>query len=162
MAPPGRTYHTIVFLSLLFFALVFAVFPLPYEWNLYRPDGVALIVIYWALFRPQTLGTGRAWCIGLLQDVCVGSVWGAHALALSVTTYICLISYRRLRSYALSQQTYWVFVLVGMHHVLVSWIQSFSGYSLPAYLMLIAIVVSALCWPILVLSLQKIKITATA
>ena len=162
MAAQSRTYHSVVFSVVLFFALLLAVYPLPYDWSLYRPDLVVVLVIYWAMFRPQAFGVGRAWLIGLGLDVCVGSVWGANALALSVVTYICFLSYRRMRSYALSQQTYWVFVLIGLHHVIVSWVQSFTGYALPAYLMLASVLASALCWPLLVLSFNKIKITATA
>ena len=148
-------------MSGLFISLMLAIFPLPFSVAWYRPDWVVLLVIYWAVYRPSSMGVGYAWLIGLLQDVFVDGVWGAHALALSFIAYICSKAYRRLRTYSLSQQTFWVFVFVGIHHVFVNWVQSFTGFSAKPHLMFASVLTGAACWPILVLLLRRLRITAS-
>lgn len=157
----NRLYQNSILFAALLCAFMMAIFPMTVALSWARPDWVVLVVIYWALNRPKHLGVGAAWLIGLLQDVFIGGVWGAHALALSVVAYLCAKSYRQLRSYAVSQQTFWVFVLVGMHHVLVSWLEGFSGYGVPAHLMLASVFTSAVCWPILAVVLRKLNIMAS-
>lgn len=158
----GQRYHVGVLTGVLLVALLLAVYPLnqPLAW--FRPDWMVLVVIYWSVYRPHTLGVGSAWLLGLMHDIVVGGVWGAHALALAFVAYICSKSYRRLRTYGLVQQTFWVFVFVGVHHVFVNWVQSFSGYSASAALMLASMLTGAACWPVLVLSLRKLGVTASS
>lgn len=138
-------------LASVFISLLVAIYPLPAALSVYRPELMCLVVIYWVLHKPNHIGVGVAWCIGLLQDVVEGSVWGGHALALAFVAYICIAAYRRLRSYSLSQQTFWVFVFVGIHQLVVNWIQSLDGYGSPAWHMLMSALVTAVLWPILVI-----------
>ena len=103
---------------------------------------------------PHLFGIGTAWCIGLLQDVVVDGVWGANALALAIVAYVCQMSYRRLRTYGIAQQTIWVFVLVGVHQLFVNWVHSMDGYSMPARMMILSTAVSAAMWPLMVFLLR--------
>lgn len=154
---PGAWSPVPVFLFSLLLALLVAVYPLSPQWSVYRPELICLIVIYWVLHTPHQLGVGLAWLVGLLQDVVEDSVWGGHALALALVAYICLMSYRRLRSYSLSQQTFWIFVFVGIHQLFVNWIQGLGGYSGPARFMVISALVSAVCWPVLVICMRPVQ-----
>ncbi len=156
----GRLLAVALFSAYLLAALLLAVYPMSQSASWFRPDLVVLLLIAWMIYRPHSLGVGSAWLIGLLQDVVIGGVWGAHALALAFVAYVCSKSYRRLRTYALFQQTFWVFVFVGIHHVFVNWVASFSGYSASAHLMFVSVLTSAICWPLLVLSLRKFGVAA--
>lgn len=147
---------TLVVLSCLV-ALLVAVFPLPYGYASLRPEMVCLLVLYWVMYAPEHVGVFMAFAIGLLQDVVEGTVWGAHALALTVLAYICLVSYQRIRSYSLWHQTLWVFVLVGTHQVLVNWVQGLAGYHAGVSQMLLPTVFSALCWPLVIYTLNQLR-----
>ncbi len=139
-------------------SLVIHVYPANQYLAMIRPELLSLLVIYWVVSRPHQLGVAFAWCLGLFQDIVQGNVWGAHALALTVLAYICLLSWQRIRSYSIWQQSMWVFVLVGTHQVIVSWIQSLAGYHTPTYVILLPTLSSALLWPLisaLMLRLQK-------
>lgn len=149
-------FFVIVALSCLV-ALLVAVFPLPYAYAALRPELVCLLILYWVMFAPEYVGVSVAFFVGLLQDVVEGTVWGAHALALAVLAYICLVSYQRIRSYSLWHQALWVFVLVGTHQVLVNWVQGLAGYHAPVSQMLIPTIISALCWPLVIYSLNRLR-----
>ena len=149
-------YILLLIVSLILSLLV-AIYPLPPAWAAFRPELVCLVVIYWVLHKPSHIGVGIAWSVGLVQDVVEDSVWGGHALALAFVAYICLMSYRRIRSYSLSQQTFWVFVFVGIHQLFVNWIQGMDGYGSPARFMTISAFVTAVIWPILVLYMGHLQ-----
>lgn len=138
-------------------AFLFAVFPLPRDYSLLRPEVVCLLVLYWVMFNPEQIGVTLAFVVGVLQDVVEGVVWGAHAVALAVLAYICLVSYQRIRNYSVWHQALWVFVLVGTHQVLVNWIQGLAGYQVPVAHMLIPTMVSALCWPALCYGMNRLR-----
>lgn len=137
-------------------ALLVAVYPLPAKLSPYRPECLCLLVIYWVLYAPHHVGVGVAWCIGLVQDIVEGAVWGGHAFALAFLAYICLMSYRRLRSHALSQQAFWVFVFVGIHQIFVNWFQGFDGYDGRVAHIIISALVTAALWPILVITMRSL------
>lgn len=148
---------TVVLLS-LFLATILNVYPLSHAVSFLRPEFLCLIVIYWIVSIPHHIGVVFAWSTGLFQDIVEGTVWGAHALALTLLAYICLLSWQRIRSYSIWQQSMWVFILVGMHQVVVSWIQGLAGYQNPIHLLLLPTIVSACVWPILFLSLQSVRL----
>jgi len=151
----GRPVVLIV-ISLLC-GLLIAVFPLSQEAAYLRPEIVCMLVVYWVMHSPQHIGMLFAWSAGLVQDVVEVTVWGAHALALTVLAYICLLSYQRIRNYSVWHQSLWIFVLVGTHQVVVNWIQGLAGYRSPAQLLILPTVMSALCWPLLVFVIQRIR-----
>ncbi len=147
----------VVFAISVLVALLVAVYPLSPILSICRPELLCLVVIYWVLHSPHQIGVGMAWCLGLLQDLIEESVWGGHALALALVAYIGIMSYRRLRTYSLGQQTFWIFVFVGIHQLFVNWIQGLSGYAAPARYMIVSALVSAACWPLLVLLMRRVQ-----
>jgi rod shape-determining protein MreD len=147
----------LVFAVSLVVAILVAIYPLSPASSVYRPELLCLVVIYWVLNGPHQWGVGIAWCVGLVQDVVEDGVWGGHALALSLVAYIALMSYRRLRTYSMTQQTFWIFVFVGIHQLFVNWIQGLDGYAAPARYLVISAGVSAACWPLLVLLMRSVQ-----
>ena len=142
-------WRTVFLLGIcIFFALVLKVTPLPYKLAVVRPEWVCILVIYWIINKPHEFGVVFAWSVGLFQDWIELNVWGAHALALTVIAYICLVSWQRIRSYSIWQQAMWVFVLVGTHQVIVSWVQGMAGYHSPTHQILLPTLTSALLWPL--------------
>lgn len=152
-----RSGFGLFLLGMLCLALLAALFPMSFHTSTFRPEWVCLIVTYALLYRPEYMGIGRAWVVGLVQDILEGAVWGAHAIALAFLAYICILSYRRLRSYPLYQQCAWVFILVGVHQIFVNWIQGLAGYDAPSRIILVSSITSALVWPMVVLLLRRIE-----
>ena len=135
-------------------ALLLCIYPLPAHYAWFRPEFMTLLCIFWAMHSPYRFGVVTAWSLGLLQDMVVGGVWGAHAIGLAFVAYLCLSSYQRLRSYHLGQQTLWVFVMVGVHQIFVNWVHGLAGYQAPAQMIVLPALVTALCWPLAVLILK--------
>jgi rod shape-determining protein MreD len=147
----------LLFIAGALLALLIAIYPLSPATAVYRPEILCLVVIYWVLHSPHQFGVGIAWLVGLMQDLVEDGVWGGHALALALVAYICLMSYQRLRSYSIGQQTFWIFVFVGLHQLFVNWIQGLDGYGGPARHMVLSALVSAACWPLLVICMRRVQ-----
>ena len=141
----------------IFLALLIAIVPLPFEYMFLRPELICLLVIYWVISAPEHLGVSFAFFVGLLQGLSEHTVWGAHALALVIVAYICINAYQRIASYSVWHQALWVCVLVGVHQIVVNWVQSFLGYHAPILMLLASTIVSALLWPPLLLGFRRFR-----
>ncbi len=149
-------FYTMVVVSLLI-AMLVAIAPFAPEYQVLRPELVCLLVIYWVVSVPQHLGISFAFLTGLVQDLVEQSIWGAHALALSIVAYICVSSYQRIKSYSIWHQTAWVSVLVGLHQLVVNWMQSLAGYRSSTISLLASVIISTLLWPVLLSGLRRLR-----
>ena len=138
-------------------ALLVAVYPLSYQFSVFRPELVCLLTIYWVTQFPLKIGMGFAAFIGLLQDIIEGSIWGGHMLALTIIAYICLLSYQRIKNYSIWHQSFWMFVLVGIHQIVINWVQGLAGYRSDTPDMVFSITISALCWPLLFSCMSRMR-----
>ena len=129
--------------------LLLSIVPLP-DWLAWgRPKWVALLVIYWVFNFPHRVGIGWAWVAGLLLDGLQGSLLGQNAFSLAIVAYLAMVLYQRFRMYSVWQQAFVVFVLVGLQQLIVFWISTLAGRPVPQLWFLIACVVSALIWPVM-------------
>ena len=65
-------------------ALVLMILPLP-EWvQIYRPNFVTLVLIYWSMALPKRVGLWFAFFTGIILDTSQGTLLGQHTLALVV------------------------------------------------------------------------------
>ncbi len=142
------------FIACTLLALLLHVMPLPSHYALLRPEFLVLLCVFWSVYSPYRFGVVYAWGLGLIYDIVVTGVWGAHAMGLAFIAYICLCAYQRLRSYQLGQQMLWVFILVGIHQVFVNWVHGLAGYHIPLEMIILPTLVTSLCWPILVVILK--------
>ena len=94
--------HTPVVVSMVV-ALMLTMAPLPDWLDPYRPNWVALTLIYWSISYPHSYSIGTAWMAGLVLDVAQGTLLGQHALALSIVSYVTLKFYLQLRQFPLLQ-----------------------------------------------------------
>lgn len=154
--------HPIIFFCMVFvsvlFAMLFAIVPLRPEYQMLRPELVCLVVIYWVVCVPQHLGVSFAAIIGLFQGLLEQLVFGAHTLALAIVAYIVVISYQRIKNYSLWHQTFWVSILIGLHQIIVNWLYSLMGYGEVLTPLLLSTLISTLCWPVLMLGMQFIRL----
>ncbi|MFT6102409.1 MAG: rod shape-determining protein MreD [Granulosicoccus sp.] len=144
--------------SSIIFVLLLSVIPLPFELREWRPEFVALLVVYWATYSPQHFGVFTAWVCGILLDIVCLNPLGQSALGLIVVAYISHLSYQRIRSYVLWQQSAWAFVLVGVYQLFSNWVSSLAGKNIETMDFLGATLLTSLLWPLVVVVLRKMKI----
>jgi len=128
-------------------SMILAVFPLPSQYQWFRPEWTAMVIIYWAATSPGRVSVGVAWLSGLVLDGVQGVTLGQNALGLVVIAYVANSLHQRMRHFALVQQACLVFVLVGLHLLLGYWVQSLVSEPAKNLYFLGAALTSALLWP---------------
>ena len=92
-------------LGTLIIALLLSILPLPEVIVSFRPDWVAIVLIYWSLFKPGRFGFLTAFWLGLVLDTLYGSLLGQHALALLTVTYVTRHFHLRIRVFPIWQMS---------------------------------------------------------
>ncbi|WP_370279888.1 rod shape-determining protein MreD [Pontibacterium sp.] len=139
--------------------IVLSQMPLPDFVGWARPEWVAMILIYWVMALPHSVGVGSGFVAGIVLDVIRGSVLGANALALAIVAYFASILYRRMRVFPIWQQSLLVMVIVGIHQLILHWVQMVVGFTGDSLLFLLPSLVSAVFWPFIFLFLRRVRRT---
>ncbi|WP_299727504.1 rod shape-determining protein MreD [uncultured Endozoicomonas sp.] len=148
--------HWVVWMTLLA-AAIFSIMPLP-EWlSLIRPAWVPIVVIYWVLALPDRFGLFFAFITGLLLDVFQGSMFGLSSLGLLVLAFVVLSMHRRLRLFPMWQQSFMVFLLIAFYQILLVWLRSALGGTIPSVWYLLPSISSALIWPWMMSGLRFLR-----
>ncbi len=138
-------------------ALVLTVLPMPQWAAEFRPQWMALTLIYWALVLPARVGVFWAWGAGLVMDVTTGTVLGQYALSLSVPVYLVVELHRRIRLFPPRQQAISVWVLLLVERLLALWVLGAIGQPTPPLEYWIPTFVGMLLWPLLFILLQNLS-----
>ena len=139
-------------------AALFTVLPLPDWLEAYRPEWVALVVIYWVMALPDRIGLFTAWIAGFFMDVLEGSLLGLNALALALVAYLALSLYQRMRMFSAVQQSSTILILVGIHQLLSFWVLTANSQNTaPNLIFMISALSSAIIWPFIFLALRYIR-----
>lgn len=141
-----------------FIAYLLAAVPLPQMVALARPDWVGLFLIFWVLVLPDRVGITVGFCVGLLQDVVLGTYLGIFALAYSGLVYLVLLLHQRLRMYPILQQALVVFLIIAVSQLLVQWCRDFLGSGITGEMHLLPSLVSALLWPWVYVVLRSLQL----
>jgi len=138
-------------------ALVLSILPWPVWTEQFRPDWVALVLIYWCMALPTRVGVGTAWSVGLILDVLYGSMLGENALAKSLIAFLAVHFHLQLRMFPRWQQAVVVLLLVAANNLLVLWIKNLAGQAPTTWGYLTPGIVSMLLWPWLFVILRDIR-----
>lgn len=152
LLPAGNVF---IAMSLLV-ALLLSWLPWEGVWLALRPDFVALVILYWCVYKPYRVGIGIAWLAGIFADVANASLFGQHAFSYAVLAFGGIILHRRIQMLDLRQQTLQVFpVLLAAYaaYAAVHW--QLHGYMAWEYFMGSAI--SALLWVPMSMLLQALR-----
>lgn len=152
--PPIK--YTVVYLSLLV-ALVLMILPLPDGVLIYRPNWVALVLIYWSMALPKRVGLWFAFFTGIILDTSQGTLLGQHTLALVVVIFLNMNFYQRIRVLVLAQQAVYVFLLLLINQVLVAWVEGILGRPTPVLAYVGAPFVGMLIWPWVFVVLRDLR-----
>lgn len=137
-------------------ALMLAIAPLPDWASSFRPNWVALALIYWSMNLPRTYSIGHAWLLGIVLDVAHGTLLGQHALALTFIVYLTIKFHLRLRLYPVSQMALTIIPLLGLYEFLLFWINGVIGIHAPLTTYWGPVLTSALLWPLVTLILRTV------
>ena len=149
-----------IILGTLVLAALFTVLPLPDWLEAYRPEWVALVVIYWVVALPDRIGLFSAWITGLFMDVLEGSLLGLNALALALVAYLALSLHQRMRMFTAIQQSSTILILAGIHQLLSFWVLTANSQNTaPNLIFMISALTSAIIWPFVFLALRYIRRT---
>lgn len=142
----GAAYFAMGTTFALAFLLMMVSLPAQIVWL--RPDLVTLLLIYWILNLPG-VGVYTGFLVGLLFDICAGTLLGPMAMTLSVVAFLTLHLRLRLRIYGFWQKFFIVMILVACGQLLRLWIQLMLGHPPVSMLYWMCSVSSACVWPIL-------------
>jgi rod shape-determining protein MreD len=141
----------------LLLALGLSVMPLPTWAQDFRPQWVALTLIYWCMALPQRVGIGAAWSVGLAQDVLTGTLLGQHALSLSVTAFLAVRLHQRIRIFPMLQQSLSVMVLLLVERLLSLWVIGATGQPTPALWYWMPVLMGTVLWPWVFIVLRDVR-----
>ncbi len=147
MSSARRPRHLPVLGSIII-ALMLTMVPLPAVIDTYRPDWIALVLIYWTMMLPQHYSVGTAWLVGLILDVAQGTLLGQHALALVAIIFLTSRFHLLMRVFPMSQLTATVFGMLALYQFLLFWINGVAGVVAPAASYWGPVITGTLFWPI--------------
>ena len=135
--------------GLIFFSLVGAylleVLPWSGNWLLARPDFVLIVLIFWVVHEPRSIGQGIAFALGLLMDVSDSMLLGQHALAYVIATFGAQVIRVRILSFHLPEQTLHVLGLTVTASLVILVLNLLLGADFPGFAFLVSPVLTALC-----------------
>ncbi len=138
-------------------AFMLTVLPLP-DWAApFRPDWVALTLIYWAIMLPRTWSVGSAWLIGLLLDVAQGTILGQHALALCLIVFITVRFHLLMRVFPMQQLAATVFAILALYQFILFWINGVAGVDVPLVNYWGPVLTGTLFWPVVLVALRGVR-----
>jgi rod shape-determining protein MreD len=129
-------------------ALAASVVPLPDAIELFRPDFVALTVLWFCLLSPRLLGLTYGWCAGLALDGFKGVLLGQHALTLTIIAYLASKLRLQVRAFPPLQQSAVILALLWLHEFLLFWLDGVAGHAVTDWRRWLSVPVSAACWPL--------------
>lgn len=138
-------------------ALILTIVPVPNWAEQFRPDWVALTLIYWCMATPQRVGVGTGWTLGLLLDILYGSLLGSHALAKTLIAYFTVRLHLQLRMFPRWQQAVAVLLLLVVNQILVLWIRGAIGQAPATLSYWTASIVGMAIWPWLFVILRDVR-----
>jgi rod shape-determining protein MreD len=128
-------------------AWFFMIFPIPHDYQYFRPVFLSLILIYWIFALPQSIGILTAWTVGLVMDILGNGVIGQYALAMVMVAFFARFLRYRIRLKPFWQQAVAVSGLVGIGELTRLLIQWLFGHPPHTLLYWIPTLLSIVLWP---------------
>jgi len=145
-----------VFLTFVI-GLMLTIMPLPDAVAAFRPDWLAMLVIFWAMQLPRTWSVGTAWIIGIVLDVSQGTLLGQHALAMCCVAFITVRLHLLMRVFPLPQLTATVLPILAIYQFLLFWINGVAGNHAPAIAYWGPVISGTLLWPFVLAVLSGMR-----
>lgn len=138
-------------------AIMLTVMPLPGWAEPFRPDWVALTLIYWAMMLPRTWSVGTAWIIGIVIDVAQGTILGQHALALCFIVFVTVRFHLLMRVFPMQQLAATVFAILTLYQFILFWINGVAGIEVALVNYWGPVITGTLFWPVVMTLLSGVR-----
>lgn len=138
-------------------AIMLTVMPLPGWAEPFRPDWVALTLIYWAMMLPRTWSVGTAWIIGIVIDVAQGTILGQHALALCFIVFVTVRFHLLMRVFPMQQLAATVFAILTLYQFILFWINGVAGVEVALSSYWGPVLTGTILWPIVMSLLTGVR-----
>ena len=139
------------------FGFCLTIFPLNESLNAIRPSWIAMLIIFWALYKPRVWSVGSAWIIGIFLDVSQGTFLGQHALALCCIAFITIRFHLIIRVFPLLQMTATIFPILAIYQFLLFWINGVGGVDSSSISYWGPLISSTVLWPLFIILLKSIR-----
>ncbi len=96
----------------VFAALVLVLAPFTGWLESFMPNLVLMVIVYWAIYRPDVLGLGVTWIIGLAHDCITLSMIGQHALIYVVVVFVLNTGSAKTKNYAFLEYMTWLILFI--------------------------------------------------
>jgi rod shape-determining protein MreD len=153
--------RTPVLITLLV-GLMLTIMPLPDPIEAFRPNWLALLMIFWAMQLPRTWSVGTAWIVGIVLDVSYGTLLGQHALALCLVVFATVRFHLLMRVFPMSQLSATVFALLTLYQFVLYWVNGVAGVSAPAITYWAPVLTGTLLWPFFYTFLSGVRYRSRA
>lgn len=111
-----------------------------------RPDLVLVVIVFWVIHQPGSVGQGLAFALGLAMDVGDSMLLGQHALAYVIATYGAQVLRVRVLSFPFLEQTLHVLGLFLGATAVVVLLNLLLGAKSPGLAAALSPVLAALAW----------------
>jgi len=143
-------------------ALILSVVRLPEAVAPFRPDWVAVVLLYWSLIEPRRYGLLSAFWLGIALDTLSGSLFGQHSLALLVIVYLSQRLYLRIRTFPASQVASIVIVLLALYELVLLLVDGFAGRSVPLVERWGPVLTGGVLWLVVLVGVERSRQVAEA
>jgi|KBSMisStaDraftv2_1062788.scaffolds.fasta_scaffold695330_2 rod shape-determining protein MreD len=137
-------------IGLIFFSFVAAyllmVLPWSGAWLASRPDFLLLVLLFWSLHQPRSIGQGIAFFAGLLMDVSDSMLLGQHALAYVIAMFGAQVFRVRILTFPIPEQTLHILGLTLVSGCVMLVLNLLLGADFPGFAFFVSPVVTAILW----------------
>ncbi len=152
-----RPHGTWVIVLSFIFSFMLSIMPLPIWASAWRPDWVAMVLIYWCIALPHRTGIVTGWSVGIIHDVLNNTLLGQHALSLCIIAYISVRLHLRIRLFSRLQQAISIFGLIIINQSLSIWIYNiFTNFHMD-WSVIFSAISSMILWPWLFVILRDMR-----
>ncbi len=114
----------------------------------WRPDLLAVVIVFWGVHQPARIGIGVAFVFGIAMDVHQASLFGQHSLSYIVLSFVAITVHRRLLWYPVASQALQILPLFVLSHAIELAVRIVGGDVFPGWGMLAAPLIEASLWPL--------------
>jgi rod shape-determining protein MreD len=111
------------------------------------PDFVLLILLYWAVTEPRSVGQGLGFFLGLLMDVADSALLGQHALMYVVAIFLAQLLRVRVLQLTLPAQALHIGAILLLTQLIGVSLNLSLGRDLAGLWMIVAPILGAFLWP---------------
>lgn len=122
----------------------------------FRPEWMALTLIYWLLRHPEKIGLLSAFIVGLVMDVLSSTYLGVHAISCCIVSYLVLTMHQRLKMFPVLQQSLVMFFIISILLMIVVTMRGALGAVDNNMTYLGAALSSAFAWPFVLIITDRL------